>query len=70
VISVSSSLNHVIDRGIAYASRGRARVKVVKFRNPCGRYPDGIPYLYGAWAENEAPYPHRVLYRIRSKERS
>jgi hypothetical protein len=65
MIAVYTQVGLALAKAVAYASRGRAKIKVVKYCNPYGP-----TFLYGVWLEKENKYPHRVLYRIRSKERA
>ena len=65
MIAVCPRPETALAKAVAYASRGRANIKVVKYCDP-----NGPNFLYGVWSEKENKYPHRVLYRVRSKERA
>lgn len=64
MIAVSSNLERVVDRGMAYACCYRTTVRIVQFANPI--YPDHV--LYGAWAPKEKRRCSTVLMTIRRKK--
>lgn len=65
MIAVCPRQEMALAKAVMYASRGRAKIKVVEYCDP--NVPD---FLYGVWTENENKYPHRVLFRVKSKERA